>query len=133
MHSLVDRSVGTNLSFDGVYVFASWFLTGENRQYNRPMATFDRIKVNRDFFRVRDCDGCVHTGPGAWELAYRFSYLDLDDADITGGNVTDHTIGLNWYLNPYTRLMFNYVNSDTRRNGIDGNISIFEMRAQIDF
>ena len=112
----------------------SYFLTGEQRMYKRSAGTFsDRVVPYENFFRVRDGDGYVQTGKGAWEVAYRASYLDLNGVGVSGGNVTDHTVGLNWYLNPYTRWMVNYVNSDLRRFNGTGNMSIFETRVQIDF
>ena len=40
---------------------------------------FDRVKPYEDFFHVRTCDGCTATGRGAWEVAYRFSYIDMLD------------------------------------------------------
>ena len=61
----------------------SYFLTGENRPYNRKMGVFDRVKPYEDFFRVRTCDGNVATGRGAWEVAYRFSYIDMLDGLTT--------------------------------------------------
>jgi phosphate-selective porin OprO and OprP len=141
-------------NFWGGYVFVSYFLTGENRPYNRKMGVFDRVRPFENFFRVRTCDGDVSTGRGAWELAYRFSYVDMLDnlaatkANAGAGMATDHTFGVNWYLNPFTKLMFNYVHSidtsnvavldasgktigSTRITG--GNIDIFEMRCAIDF
>ena len=33
-------------------------------------------------------------------------------ANIRGGEETNYTLGLNWYWNPYFRLMLNYVNAD---------------------
>jgi phosphate-selective porin OprO/OprP len=124
-----------DLSFNGCYAYFSHFLTGENRRYNRHAGTFDnRIIPFENFFRVRDEDGCVQMGKGAWELAYRYSYVDLDDAQIQGGRVSDHTFGVNWYLNPYTRVMWNYINSTTDRAAVnDGIVNIFQMRAQVDF
>ncbi|GAB6165824.1 hypothetical protein JCM19992_18240 [Thermostilla marina] len=131
-----DTAAGTG-DFHGAYVYASYFLTGENRVYKRTEGHFDRVKPFENFFRVCTCDGQPATGRGAWEVAYRYSWLDLDDADIgvLGGTASDHTIGLNWYMNPYTRLMFNYVHSQvgTAGNGTDADLNIFEMRAQIDF
>ncbi len=132
----VDRSGADNLAFNGAYVFVSYLLTGEHRTYRRDRGCFDRVHPDEDFFRLRTGDGCVVTGPGAWELAYRYSFVDLRDADIQGGVVHDHTIGLNWYLNPFTRVMWNYVQSDVTRTlhgANQGTVGIFEMRVQIDF
>ncbi len=137
----VERTGGVNNNFYGGYGFVSYFLTGENRPYNRKLGVFDRVQPYEDFFRVRTCDGCTTTGHGAWEIAYRFSYINmLDDLTIKGaGWAADHTVGLNWYLNPFTRVMFNYVHSiDTynvsatsRISG--GNLDILECRFAMDF
>jgi phosphate-selective porin OprO/OprP len=137
----VERLSGVNNNFFGAYAFVSYFLTGENRPYNRKMGVFDRVKPYEDFFRVRDCDGNVSTGRGAWEVAYRFSYIDmLDGLTVPGaGMATDHTFGVNWYLNPFTRVMFNYVHSidtyNVKANDrvTGGNLDIFEMRFAMDF
>jgi len=132
----LDRTGDPSAHFQGAYGYVSYFLTGENRVYKRTSGTFDRVKPHENFFRVRDADGDVQMGKGAWEVAYRYSFLDLNDDVIIGGYVRDHTVGLNWYLNPYTRLMFNYVNSQTTDYpgvaGI-GRVNIFETRVQIDF
>ena len=45
---------------------------------------------------------------------------------------------MNWYLNPNTRVMFNYVMQDIDRLddgglGYDAEVDVFEMRFQIDF
>jgi len=49
-------------------------------------------------------------GIGAWELAVRYSQLNLNSNDIRGGNEKDLTVGLNWYTTPNLKLMTNYVN-----------------------
>ncbi len=123
--------------FHAAYVQTSYFLTGEHRPYDRKKGVFTRVKPFENFFRVRTCDGNIEMGKGAWELAYRYSWLDLDDADarVIGGNSSDHTVGVNWYLNPYTRLMFNYVYAQVSpaNNSADTDLSVFQMRAQFDF
>ncbi len=138
--STVRRAPADN-TFTGMYVYFSYFLTGENRAYRRDYGIFDRVRPFENFFRVRDGDGCIQTGWGAWEIGYRYSYVDFLDALVAtngAGQVSDHTIGVNWYWNPYSRLMFNYVNSSADRvtGGAllsDGTMHIFEMRAQVDF
>ena len=42
---------------------------------------------------MRSCDGNVSTGRGAWEVAYRFSYIDMLDGltNKGAGMATDHT------------------------------------------
>ena len=51
--------------------------------------------------------------------------------------MTDITAGVNWHLNPNTRVMFNYVYSKADNVGeqkVDnGAVNIFETRFQIDF
>jgi phosphate-selective porin OprO/OprP len=131
----IDSPVYGDVQYSGTYVYVSYFLTGEHRAYKRTEGVFTRVKPFENFFRVRDADGYTQMGLGAWEIAYRYSTLDLNDV-VAGGRAYDHTLGLNWYLNPYTRLMFNYVNANIsadHRDGTNGSINIFETRAQIDF
>ncbi len=140
-YSNLNHLTAASNDFWGGYAYVSYFLTGENRPYNRKMGVFDRVRPYEDFFRVRTCDGSTVTGRGAWELAYRFSYIDMLDGLTTkgAGIATDHTFGLNWYLNPFTRLEFNYVHSidtynvATASRITGGNLDIFEMRVAMDF
>jgi phosphate-selective porin OprO/OprP len=101
----------------GYYVQAGWFLTGENRPYRRENGTIDRVRPRHSFLQ----DG----GLGAWELAARFSSIDLDSGDVRGGQAHDFTFGINWYLNPMTRVTGNYVFSD--RIGV-GQMNAWLMR-----
>jgi phosphate-selective porin OprO/OprP len=123
MRNFVDSDAGNDPEFSGYYVFASYFLTGEHRNYKLGEAKFDRVKVKNNFL----ADG---GGLGAWEIAARYSFLDLDDSAINGGELSDVTAGVNWYLNPNTRLMFNYVHADLDHVS---DTDAFMMRTQIDF
>jgi len=132
----LDRTGYADAHFHGGYVYASYFLTGENRQYNRSAGVYGRNKPFENFFRVRDGDGCVQMGKGAWEIGYRYSYMDLNSNTANGGWAGNHTFGLNWWLNPNTKVMWNYVHSDTYDHpdalGV-GRVDLFQMRCQIDF
>jgi len=132
-NTFIRRTANPDPTLQGMYVYFSYFLTGEHRTYKRSGGVFDRVTPYENFFRVRAEDGCVYTGKGAWELAYRFSYLDTNRGGIDGGILADHTIGVNWYLNPYTRLMWNYVNSGLTNGLGRGYTDLFQMRCQIDF
>jgi phosphate-selective porin OprO and OprP len=131
----LQRSANDNPLFDGGYIQASYFLTGEYRPYLRKEGLIGRVVPLENFFRVRTEDGSVCTGRGAWEVAYRLSYINLTNAGVTGGRVVDNTFGLTWYLNPYTKLLFNYVHSETTdRGAFDRSIvDLVEPRAMINF
>ena len=117
-----NADIASSANFHGYYVQASYFLTGEHRSYKSSEGVFSRVKPNENF----KSGG----GPGAWEVALRYSGLDLDDYNITGGELHEWTAGLNWYLNPNTRIMWNYVHADKDRVG---NADMFMMRLQVHF
>ncbi len=136
--TFIRTGVGT-APFDGGYIFVSYFLTGENRVYERKEGVFGRVKPYENFFRVRTEDCNICTGKGAWELAYRVDYLNLNTLAPGAGRVVNHTFGINWYLSPYTRLMLNYVHSETTDRTVAaalpgrGVADILETRCQVDF
>lgn len=132
----LDRTASANAALDGGYITASYFLTGEHRPVRRSdVLRPGRIRPFEDFFRVRTEDGSTRTGKGAWEVAYRASYMNLNDAGVHGGRVVDHTFGLNWYLNAHARLMFNYVHSDATARTVAGvgSLDAIMTRVQVDF
>ena len=110
-------------SFNSFYVAGSFFLTGENRRYRRDAGTSTRVRPRGNLFGDEK-------GIGAWQLAVRYSRLDLNQGTILGGELNNFTLGLNWFLNPNTRIMFNYVLAD--RQDI-GEAHIFQTRFQLDF
>ena len=108
-----------DLSFSGSYVYASWFLTGEQRPYKAEHGAFGRIKPI--------------AAEGAWELALRYSKINLNDDVIIGAKATNITLGVNWYTTKNTRFSMNYIDITTDENNIYGNPEILQFRAQIDF
>ncbi|SPJ14309.1 putative Phosphate-selective porin O and P [Syntrophobacter sp. SbD2] len=141
-------SLNRGASFSGWYAQASYFLTGEHRPYyleassRNYQATFGRIIPNANFNPRAG-------GIGAWEVAFRVSNLDLNDpaARFTGGDETDYTAGLNWYLNPNVMIKMNYIYATVGAHAAEqntlvssptalltgGHDNIFETRFQIAF
>ncbi|MBS0207999.1 MAG: hypothetical protein JSS27_03500 [Planctomycetes bacterium] len=118
--------------FYGWYAQSGYFLTGEHRPYRREAATFDRVQPLTEFFRVRTRRG-IGMGLGAVEIASRVSQLNLSDQGIAGGRMTDVTIGLNWYLNPYTRVTTNYIHPILYDLIGVGQADVFGSRIQFDY
>lgn len=128
--SQLERSHARDVTLSAGYVALSYFLTGENRRYQN--GRFGRIYPKTSVFELG-------TGPrredrtlgwGAWEVATRWSMVDLDDGLVSGGDI-DHniTVGLNGYLNRNTRVFFDYVNSQ-----LDTGVAhAFVFRTQFEF
>jgi len=105
----LDRNGAPDLHFHGGYAYISYFFTGEHMPWNRSRGTLDRIKPVENFFLVDTGNDGVKGGWGAWQAAYRWSYADFNDDNIFGGVGQSHTLGLNWYWNPYARMQFNAI------------------------
>lgn len=111
-------------TYSGWYVSASYFLTGEMRNYDE--GEFDRVHVNRPVFEG---------GPGAWQIAGRYDTIDLSEGGCEAcGEQNTWLIGLNWHLNDYTRLMLNVNQSEIEGGVNDGaDITGVGLRAQVDW
>jgi len=104
---------GPDLHFHGGYIYAAYMLTGEHVPYKRKSGTIDRVTPFQNFVLV-DCGDGIASGWGAWQVALRYSYLDLTDNDVQGGIEENVTLGLVWYLNANSSLQFNAVWGDIR-------------------
>jgi phosphate-selective porin OprO/OprP len=130
--------------FSGGYVQLAYTLTGESRAYDRRYGT-----LAREYFRggpftnawfLRDENGNLTWGWGAWEIAGRYTYVNLNDGDglnrIQGGRMDGITVGLNWYLNSNLTCMFDWVydrRMDVPIGTIPGYVSGFGTRVQLSF
>jgi phosphate-selective porin OprO and OprP len=128
-------------TYDGYYIMASYFLTGEHRAYDLGSGTFGRPDLN--------CNFDLNAGTwGALELAARYSSANfLDDslpasARLQGGEEQNWTGSLVWYLNPNVRVLFDYVHAHVNgyQNGgkapifvHNGDANIFDARFQVFF
>jgi phosphate-selective porin OprO/OprP len=130
--------------FTGGYVQLAYTLTGENRAYDKRFGTLDRTYFRggpyTNAWLVRDEDGHLDAGWGAWEVAGRYSYVCLNDGHglnrIQGGTLNGVSLGLNWYLNANLKTMFDWVydqRADTPKGTNEGYTSGFGMRVQFEF
>ena len=79
--------------------YAGWLITGEKPGFSARSGVWGTTRVARPV-----TDG----GIGAWELATRWDKYDFTDA-ARGGEGDSWTLGVNWYLNNWSRVMFNVV------------------------
>jgi len=124
----VENTGGQDPSYAGGHAQIAWTVTGESRGYKMSKATFGGIKPNRPLDPSKG-------DWGALELAARYSHLDLNDGGLNGGEMNNYTIGANWYLNDYMRLMANYIIVDTDNNAVtaDDDPEILLVRSQVKF
>jgi phosphate-selective porin OprO/OprP len=125
-----------NATLDGFYGYATYFLTGESRNYRSSTGAWNRLKPNHNF----DMKG----GWGAWEVAGGYDHINLNSDTINGGRASTAKFGLNWYPNSHVRVMANYVhvlNIDSQnvltnartRSFNNADLDIIETRIQLDW
>jgi phosphate-selective porin OprO/OprP len=110
----VDSPEIGNPSFDGYHISASWALTGEMRSYRKRSGVFDPLPVAKSVNQG---------GWGAWELAARYSNLDLSDGLVDGGDMDIISVGLNWWLTQVAQFSVNYRHITLDQSGIEGSSS----------
>ncbi len=110
-------------NYEGYYGKIGFLLTGENRPYDLVDASFDRLNPKNNF---NPQEGTW----GAFELAGRYSELDLTSSLKENAAINNITAGMNWYMSPSVRIMFNYVLADHQNYD---QTHIYQLRFQVDF
>ncbi|MCS3903970.1 phosphate-selective porin OprO/OprP [Methylohalomonas lacus] len=121
----VNRDNGfEDADFDGFYLTGSFFLTDDHRPYDFGPGDFDKVSPSTTVGKG---------GIGAWEVAARYSSLDLNDGALNGGKQDLLTVGLNWYATKNIRFMANYNQVlDLKGGAFDGaEPAAFQARAQV--
>lgn len=98
-------------------MYASCFITGEQRRYKDNTGSYGRNKTIKHW--------------RAWEVAIRYSDIDLNDDVIAGGKTSNTILDINWYSTKKTR--FTMTTFLYQLIIIITKILILELRAQIDF
>jgi phosphate-selective porin OprO/OprP len=133
----VDASTAGSIFVHGMYAYVSYFLTGEHRSYNTTRGSFDRVEVLRPLIRTRNHP---NRGLGAFELASRAAYFDFSSPNLppdANGNpaqtkLWEWTMGLNWYLNTNTRIMFGYTAGMPEKIGFEPTVAhLFGVRTAL--
>ncbi len=121
-----DGSGSPDLDFSGYYLEGSWFLTDDMRNYSGSKGSYGKVKPHSVVGKG---------GMGAWQLAVRFSSVDLNDADINGGEAENLSFGVNWFATNNIRMTANYVKVlDVEGGSSDADEpESFQMRAQVEF
>lgn len=96
------------------YVQGSWMLNGGRKAYKPGNGVFASPRV---------------TDRGLWELTAR--YDTIENKDIADMDVSSWIVGMNYYVNPNLRVMFNYTQGD---NGYTGDeTGQYALRTQFSF
>lgn len=127
----IDRTIGGGATIGGWYVYGSYFLTGENRVFERfgqHGAQFARNKPTQNL-SWKGTDGCPSLG--AVELKSRYSNLNLNE--LNAGEYNDFTLGVNWYWSDRTRVMFDWIHPVTSSGTTFGSTNSDLLAMRFDF
>ncbi|MGH8119692.1 MAG: OprO/OprP family phosphate-selective porin [Gammaproteobacteria bacterium] len=104
----INNTVFTNtpddFNFEGYYIEGSYFLTKESMNFKLAEGLFSGVKPN----------GIVGKGGiGAWQVAFRYDVMDLNDFvandGISAGREENIRVGLKWYPTSTLNFMADYV------------------------
>jgi phosphate-selective porin OprO and OprP len=126
MQVFVNSNINSNPSFNYWQFGGSWFITGENRKYNKLNGNLGKLIPKKNFkFRK-------NSGPGAFELGARFTKSDFSDGTIQGGKFGRFTTALGWYPNAHFRFEVNYGYGSLDKNNLVGKSGFWQFRAQFE-
>lgn len=145
----VNQFGGPTIYQPGAYVQCGWMLTGESIGYLKQAGVLDYNVVPYTPFFGTGRKGRIG-GWGAWEVAFRWSYVDLSGTAVNPANQISNvvgpppspnagvynasTVGVNWWWNRFTRVQFNWIRPMPNYIGYgSAPFDIFATRFQVEF
>ena len=126
MNAFVSSKAAGNPGFNYWQVGGSWFITGENRNYNLQTGNLGKLIPKKNFkFRKGG-------GPGAFEIGARYTQSDFTNGNIDGGKFGRFTTAFSWFPNAHFRYEINYGIGKLDKAGLVGNANFLQMRAQFE-
>ncbi len=113
------REFTSDLNYKSGYLIISRIFNGQRRfSFRKGEWTSTKVKKYR-----------------TWEIAARYSFLDLRAEDLNAGYEQNYAIGINYYLTKNHRFMFNYIKARATPNSfsVDETLNIYQVRFQFEF
>ena len=114
------NAAGPNPDIQNWSLEGGYWLTGEGQQYDASYGGWARPKVKQNFG-----DG---DGTGAWQLAARYMKADYDVSEMAA-----LTLGVNWWLNPNTRVTLDVTHANPDDPVSRKSLNAVGLRFQLDF
>ncbi|MBW8367386.1 MAG: OprO/OprP family phosphate-selective porin [Arenimonas sp.] len=112
--SVFNQPLGPDQDVQTYYVQGSWMLNGGQKVYKPGTGVFGSPKV---------------VDVGLWELTARYDHIE--NSDLANREAESMILGLNYYLNPNLRLMFNYTQGENEVTGDE--TAQYAVRTQFNF
>lgn len=100
VQSKFEQPIGADQDVNSWYLQGSWILNGGHKPYKGATGVFGSPKVG---------------DKGLWELTAR--YDTIENEDIVNREASSWLFGVNYYVNPNLRFMFNYTQGENEVNG----------------
>ncbi len=127
--SNVNMLAGDAQQVHGGYAHVSYFLTGENRIFEKFGQHGPQFGRNAPFTNVFATPG--GRGLGAWEAKARWSNLNLNG--VNRGEYNDLTVGCNWYWSDRVRVMLDWIHPVTSGQTTFGSTNSDLLATRFDF
>lgn len=126
--SAVNPEMGPQLNFGGASAKLGYVLTGESHNYHRRRGVVGGVTPAVDVTSFFDLTG------GAWEATAGWAWIDLNDQSVQGGEMQTAIVGLNRYMNSFTKLQLNVIRAllDDPTTG-QSAATVVALRAQAEF
>ena len=126
MNTFVNSNTANNPSFNYLQFGGSYFLTGENRRYNKTTANLGKLIPKKNFTFKKG------GGLGAFELGARYTHSGLSSGNINGGVFNRFTTAVSWYPNAHFRYEINYGMGSLDKNNLLGKANFWQFRIQFE-